>query len=169
MGSKESPSHKLHTQSSVQDGLSPTELAELRFLFNMADINGGGTIERDELAALISRLGVKTTQADMEYWLGDYDENQDGEIDFEEFCSAMKRKVFQMRQHSRKDIVAAFKFISHPDHPGHVHRGVLTKLLAEYGHENALDREEALQLVNALDVGPENLINYVALVKKMYD
>ena len=39
-------------------------------------------IEKSELMELLLRMNVTASQAEIEYWLGDNDENNDGLIDF---------------------------------------------------------------------------------------
>ena len=56
----------------------------------MVDRDGGGTIEKEELIHLLEKMDIHCTPAEVEYWLGDNDENDDGVLDFGEFCRAMR-------------------------------------------------------------------------------
>ncbi|KAG0263240.1 hypothetical protein BG011_009075 [Mortierella polycephala] len=62
--------------------LSPQQVAELKESFDTFDRNGDGTISRRELHSLLYTVGHKTKTDDI---LSEYDVDNSGTIDFEEF------------------------------------------------------------------------------------
>eukprot|EP01051_Picozoa_sp_SAG22_P007203 SAG22_NODE_498_length_9728_cov_12.354346_1_plen_1377_part_00 len=61
------------------------EEEELRTLFESIDTDGGGTIDADELLKLTSDLGLALTHVEIQEAMRDIDDDDSGEIDFEEF------------------------------------------------------------------------------------
>ena len=49
------------------------------------DINGDGTLDRSEIAALAIRLGEALTEAQLDQAMGEMDTDGDGEVDADEF------------------------------------------------------------------------------------
>jgi Ca2+-binding EF-hand superfamily protein len=80
--------------------MSDSEVQELREIFNLVDLDGGGTISKDELATLMLSLGLEASkarsrknvfvntlhsniQADVTNIVNEIDSKGTGEIDFE--------------------------------------------------------------------------------------
>ncbi|KAG5190920.1 hypothetical protein JKP88DRAFT_285543 [Tribonema minus] len=171
-----------------------SEMQELKFLFDMADTDGGGSIEKDELMDMLRRLGIIVSETEIEYWLGDNDQDSDGVISFPEFCYAMQRKVVDAAHYTKQDMLDAFKMFEHPDYRGkglcsilgwyrprdpaawrlcarfgvQVHKGVLVQALTEYGLGERMAKEEAVQLADCLSHGQKDgLIDYRALIENI--
>jgi len=63
---------------------------ELRDAFDVFDKDGNGNIEPQELASTMQALGENLTPADIKLMIGEFDDNGDGVIDFEEFKQLMQ-------------------------------------------------------------------------------
>lgn len=61
------------------------KLQELRRLFNEIDNDGSGAIDKDELRAMLVKLGKPSSDAMLERAIAAMDPDGDGEIDFDEF------------------------------------------------------------------------------------
>ena len=68
----------------------------MRRKFNEIDIDRGGTLTRKEIKILIRNSGLGLSDKEITAWINKADTNGDGEIDFNEFVEAYKR-----REHSK--------------------------------------------------------------------
>jgi len=59
--------------------------------FNLFDVDGDGAITTTEMGDVMRSLGQYPTEDDLEAMMGQYDEDGNGTIDFEEFCMLMTR------------------------------------------------------------------------------
>ena len=55
----------------------------------MFDMDGNGTIDRDELRNVMKQLGEKLSEEDIEEMIQEADKNGDGLIDYDEFVKYM--------------------------------------------------------------------------------
>jgi len=62
---------------------------ELMEAFKLFDLDGSGTISRDELKTLMKNLGQALTDSEIDAMIDEVDENLDGEISFDEFKALM--------------------------------------------------------------------------------
>ncbi|XP_056022752.1 calmodulin-like isoform X2 [Ostrea edulis] len=67
--------------------------SELQKLFQSFDCDSDGVLNRDELVALLNSLGDKVSATDTEEILADFDENDSGSIQYNEFSKIMKQLV----------------------------------------------------------------------------
>ena len=63
--------------------LTDEELAEFREIFNLVDLDKGGTISKDELKQLMNTLGLKPSQEELNAMVDEIDADGNGEIDFD--------------------------------------------------------------------------------------
>ena len=87
--------------------LTEEELAEFREIFNLVDLDKGGTISKDELKTLMTTLGLRPTQEELNAMVDEIDSDGNGEIDFDEFVTVMSRKV--NTSYTPAQVKAAFK------------------------------------------------------------
>ena len=66
--------------------LTDEELAEFREIFNLVDLDKGGSISKDELKQLMNTLGLKPSQEELDQMVDEIDEDGNGEIDFDGAC-----------------------------------------------------------------------------------
>ena len=89
---------KYDTEGTVYKALK--KRSELRKEFRKYDADNSGYISKDELLEVINeRTGAKVTEMQLELVMKDSDDNDDGRINYDEFCtmmtkSFMKKKVF---------------------------------------------------------------------------
>ena len=92
---------KYDTEGTVYKALK--KRSELRKEFRKYDADNSGYISKDELLQVINeRTGVKVSEMQLEHVMKESDDNDDGRINYDEFCtmmtkSFMKRKVFTKR------------------------------------------------------------------------
>merc|ERR1719198_1297275 len=76
--------------------VTPTQLDIYRRVFSMLDLDGGGTIEGEELRAGLQAVNIECTDEQLEVWVKEVDVNSDGVIDLIEFVifmTNMKKKA----------------------------------------------------------------------------
>ncbi|KAJ3332596.1 hypothetical protein HDU91_003076 [Kappamyces sp. JEL0680] len=64
-------------------GQTLAELQELKEIFQLVDLDHGGTISRSELETLMKTVGLSTSNNDMQLLMSEIDPTGSGEIDFE--------------------------------------------------------------------------------------
>ena len=79
--------------TTVVTKMSKEELAEFREIFDLVDKDKGGSISRDELGELMDTLGIRASKEEIDLMINEIDEDNNGEIDFEEFVS----KCYQLK------------------------------------------------------------------------
>lgn len=90
-----------------KSGLTESEMQELIEIFWLVDLDHGGTISREELAALMKMVGLRVSKDEMDEMMVDIDSNGTGEIDFEEFVLTVTKKV-QLSM-SQESLLKAFQ------------------------------------------------------------
>ena len=104
---------------STKISLSPQEEQEFREIFDLVDSDKGGTISKKELQQLMETLGIHASQSEIDLMVGEIDENNDNEIQFEEFVAVMSRKV-QATAYSPEEVKSAFQLFEAGAPPGHI-------------------------------------------------
>jgi calmodulin len=74
------------------DRISDAELAEFKEVFSLFDRDGDGTIDNSELKAVMVSLGTNPTDQEVADLVKKVDTDQNGTIDFEEFCAMMSER-----------------------------------------------------------------------------
>ena len=128
------------------------------------DKDGGGTINKEELAELMDTLGIDASPEEIDMMIDEIDEDGNGDIDFEEFVSVMSRKV--NASYTADQVKNAFKVFEGSCPKGYVKAENLVKSLSTYGTER-LTEEQAQDLVSQLDVDSHGNIHYVEYVNMM--
>ena len=144
--------------------LSNEELAEFREIFNLVDRDGGGTITKEELGELMDTLGIDATPEEIDLMIHEIDQDNNGEIDFEEFVAVMSRKV--SATYTADQVKNAFKVFEGDAPAGHIKVDVLIRALTNDGSDKLTD-EQAHDLVSQLEPDRSGLINYSEYVNMM--
>ena len=77
----------------MESNLTTAQKEHIRQVWNLFDKDGSGTIEIHELEQVMVEFGLNLTQSEIEQLLKDFDTNDDGEIDYDEFLSFMSKKL----------------------------------------------------------------------------
>ena len=141
--------------------LTEEELAEFQEIFNLVDLDKGGTISKDELKQLMNTLGLKPTQEELNQMVDEIDADGNGEIDFDEFVTVMSRKV--NTSYTPTQVKAAFKVFERDCPQGYVSMSALEQALTTYGTEK-LSLTDAQELLSQIEPDDNGLINYVEFV-----
>mmetsp|Transcript_11797 Transcript_11797/g.15404 ORF Transcript_11797/g.15404 Transcript_11797/m.15404 type:complete len:159 (+) Transcript_11797:195-671(+) len=147
-----------------QLNLSEEELQEFREIFNLVDRDGGGSITKEELGDLMDTLGIDASPEEIDLMINEIDQDNNGEIDFNEFVAVMSRKV--NATYTSEQVKNAFRVFEGASPPGYIKVDALAKALMTYGSEK-LTEEQARELVSQLEPDANGLINYVEYVNMM--
>merc|ERR1719192_1944112 len=157
-------------------GISDYQLAHLKEAFKMFDENEDGVISEEELAKILETLmGYKPQESEVKDIMNEIDENQNGVIDFAEFCLMMKKKTLQPNESDNKESAAAAedKELQHAfemfdvDGNGQISRAELEGTLKKLG-EN-LNKAQLDKLLSEADLDGDGEINFEefkAMMKK---
>ncbi len=144
--------------------MSKDELAEFREIFNLVDKDKGGSISRDELGELMDTLGIRASKEEIDLMINEIDEDNNGEIDFEEFVAVMSRKV--NANYTSTEVKSAFKAFEINGSSGYVTIDSLRKALMSYGTEK-LSLQQANDLLSQLEQDTQGRVNYIDYVNMM--
>uniref|UniRef100_A0A7S1XQD9 EF-hand domain-containing protein n=1 Tax=Phaeomonas parva TaxID=124430 RepID=A0A7S1XQD9_9STRA len=81
-------------------GMTPALVDVYRKAFSVLDLDGGGSVERDELEYGLKAIGKEVNKEDMDVLLSQVDEDDSGEIDFAEFLEFM---ILTKQERVRRD------------------------------------------------------------------
>ena len=110
---------------------TPEEVAEFREIFNLVDLDGGGSIDLDELRELMDLLGMNASKDEMEAMVNEIDSQGTGEISFRDFVKVMSKKVTP--DYTPEQVVSAFKKFANKKTPnGYITKEDLVHVLSSY-------------------------------------
>ena len=66
---------------------------QIKALFDMFDVDGGGEISVDELNSVMRMLGQNPTEEEIKELIKEADADGSGEIDFDEFRTLIRKKM----------------------------------------------------------------------------
>eukprot|EP00931_Biecheleriopsis_adriatica_P037206 TRINITY_DN21354_c0_g1_i1.p1 TRINITY_DN21354_c0_g1~~TRINITY_DN21354_c0_g1_i1.p1 ORF type:complete len:340 (-),score=91.56 TRINITY_DN21354_c0_g1_i1:157-1176(-) len=98
-----------------------------------------GSITVDDLEQLLETVGLKLSPSQMEAMLKEIDTDGNGEIDFQEFCSTMTKKI--QIDYDPEDVAKAFKAFSRNAPEGMIRVHDLRNALKTYMHKELVDSE----------------------------
>ena len=149
------------------DGIDATEdeIAEFREIFNLVDLDSGGSIDLEELRELMDLLGMKASEEEMAKMVSEIDSHGTGEITFEDFVRVMSKKVTP--EYTAEQVIRAFTKFKPKDCPPHmITADALIQVLSSY--EGKIPIEQARELVDKIECDPKTkLINYHDYVNMM--
>ncbi len=149
------------------DGVDATaeEIQEFREIFNLVDLDHGGTIDLEELRELMDLLGMEATEDEMSAMVEEIDSQGTGEISFEDFVRVMSKRVTP--DYTAEQVIRAFEKFRPKDCPPHmITQDALVQVLSSY--EGKIPVEQARELVDKIEADPKTkLINFHDYVNMM--
>ncbi|CAH1973574.1 unnamed protein product [Acanthoscelides obtectus] len=135
--------------------LTEDELAELRETFSMFDKQGVGYITTEELGNVMRAMGQNPTEAELQDMIDEVDQDGNGVIDFEEFCSMMVTKY--KTKFSEEDIKQAFNVLD-TDGKGYITPLELKQVLVSLGEKYSDD--DVKEMIKAADFDGDGRVSY---------
>lgn len=140
------------------------QINECKKAFILHDVNGDGTINTKELAAVIHTLGRYTNDADLQLMIKDADPEDNGTIDLKSFLKMMKS---QFRAFESDDELRALFRVFDKDGNGFISAAELRHVMASLG-EKLTDLEIDEMIVEG-DVDGDGQVNFEDFVQMVTD
>ena len=131
----------------------------VRNIFNLYDKDNSGKISQNELQSVMTSLGLKIDSTQLAKCVEQYDTNNDGEWDFDEFYSFYV-KVVQNPTSTlslQQEIDAVFSLLD-ADKNGKIDVSELSNFMETLGCH--LDQEVLLQVISMYDQDKSGLMEY---------
>ena len=131
---------KASLEQSVVLKLSENQLEEFRECFNAFDKDGGGSIDAEELEALMKSLGQEPSPAELEKMVKLADADGSGDIDFAEFVTLVAHKMKDDDNSLKADRLAdAFKVFD-TDGNGVIDKHEMRRIMFNLGEHMTLEQ-----------------------------
>ena len=124
-----------------------------REMFNSIDVDGGGTLDRSEVAQLSINMGRELRQIELDAAMAEMDPNGDGSVDFDEFKTWFKA-LMESDELVREVFEAADK-----DESGVIDRDELRSIMKELG--NPLSPTQLDEAMSDMDSDGSGEIDFV--------
>ncbi|CAD5116918.1 DgyrCDS5759 [Dimorphilus gyrociliatus] len=148
------------SKSSLED------LDDLRDIFKRFDKDGNGEITSDELAEMMTFLGINERSANEETAkaiVKGVDKNKNGAIDFDEFVVIMAN-TFKEPVGKDQEIRDAFKVFDR-DNDGYIEAKELRQVMRELGED--FTEEQIRKMMSVADKDGDNRINFEEFARIM--
>lgn len=147
---------KKETVSYEKKGVPAEQIADIKEVFDLFDSNKNGTIEVGELKKILDALGIEEDNKMLKKMLRDVDENQNGEIDFDEFVKMLTNDLSETEtKASCQD--SYDRFIVECDN-GELDKDTVKNLCDKYGID--VSEEEIEQMIKTADSDENGTINF---------
>jgi len=137
--------------------LSDEEISDFKNIFELLDVDQGGSISSEELFGLLDSLGFTITKEEVRSMIGSVDADGSGEIEFEEFLQIIMCDI--NRTYSRDEVLDSFKLFSGDAPEGCIHMSNIELALTKYGGSGKMTQKEAEDIMCQIDA-PDGIFNY---------
>lgn len=138
------------------------ELEEYRAAFRLYDKDNSGTISTHEFYKVLRNLGQKISKEEAQELVNELDQDQSGEISFDEFVTYMVSIKIE-EEVDDDEIIRAFQtFDSDKDDmiSGREFKYILCNLTDGDNNNDRFSESEADRLFNAADIDKDGFLNY---------
>ena len=144
--------------------VSDAEIAECREIFQLVDLDHGGTIDIDELNQLMLLLGMNVMEEELDEMVEEIDTTGTHEVSFADFVRIFSKKVDQSK-YDKDILLSSFAKFENGAEPGFIHKNDMTRVLLKHP---SIDAEKAADMVAQME--PDRLtgmVNYHTYVEQM--
>ena len=145
-----------------EDELTPEQKNELKEAFSLFDKDGDGTITIDELSIVMKSIGQSSSREAVKEMIGDIDDDDDGEVNFEEFMKLMATKMKEGE--TDEELIEAFKTFD-LNGTNYITEEELSVILEKYGEK--LPREEVHKMFLEADKTGDGTLTFEEFVLMM--
>ena len=135
--------------------LTKEELGYLQAAFNWIDEDGNGTVEPEEIAAVMKKLNIELTKEEVTDIMSNLDENGDGVMDFGEFVDMMNRRLSLNSQ--RKELRDTFNVFD-KNGDGKISFDELKEVLVDLGEE--VTDKDVRDMIKEADLNGDGFIDF---------
>ncbi|XP_038677739.1 calglandulin-like isoform X2 [Scyliorhinus canicula] len=147
----------------ISTSLTAELLAEYKGVFEMFDEEGNGLVKTDELAKLMSLLGINLTKRDLAQMAKDVDKDGKGSFNCENFLALMG-DYHEKSKNQDQELKEAF-LVFDPDKKGYIDWNTLKYVLMNVGEP--LNEDEAEHMMKEADKDGDGTIDYQEFVDMM--
>jgi len=147
-----------------KNGSSIKEIKELHEAFAMFDEDGDESITAVELGNILKKLGQSPSNDELKDMINEVDQDGNGKIDFEEFCSMMAKTSKAGNSSNEDELKEAFKVFD-KDGNGKISHEELKTVMESLG-EN-LSETEVSNMIQEADLNGDGQIDYSEFIQMM--
>ncbi|XP_024357118.1 calcium-dependent protein kinase 26 isoform X2 [Physcomitrium patens] len=145
----------------IAQSMSEEEIAGLRNIFKIMDVDGSGTITFEELKQGLQKVGSNMREADVRDLMDAADVDKNGTIDYGEFLAA----TINMNKVEREEnMLAAFRYLD-KDNSGYITGEELQNACAEF-NMGEMNLEDLMRDVDLDNDGRIDYQEFVAMMRK---
>ncbi|KAL2507368.1 Calmodulin-7 [Forsythia ovata] len=142
--------------------LNEDQISEYKKAFSLFDMDGDGCITIEELGFMMSSLGLKPTEAELQLMIKQVDADGNGKIDFLEFLNLMVQ--MKTDTDSEEELKEAFRVFD-TDQDGFISAAELHHFMLNL--RKNLTNEEVDEMIHEADDDGDGQINFEEFVKVM--
>uniref|UniRef100_A0A8R1DF00 EF-hand domain-containing protein n=1 Tax=Caenorhabditis japonica TaxID=281687 RepID=A0A8R1DF00_CAEJA len=131
---------------------------DLKGIFREFDLNGDGFIQREELRAVMQKMGQSPTEDELDAMFQAADKDRDGNIDFEEFLVIARANPLSL------SLKAVFEELD-VDGDGYITRSELRTAFQRMGH--SLSDQDIKAIYRHVDANNDGKINFQEFCEMM--
>ncbi|CDW91107.1 calmodulin [Stylonychia lemnae] len=142
--------------------LTEIQKQEFKEVFSLFDKDGDGTISTTELGTVMRTLGQNPTEQELEQMILEVDVDGNKEIDFDEFCALMIKKMKESEP--EEELVEVFKIFDQ-DNNGCIDWYDLKNIFKELGEK--ITDDDLKEMIEEHDADGDKALNFEEFVKMM--
>jgi calmodulin len=146
----------------MSEQLTEEKMGILREAFEIFDKDKDGYITIKELGEIMTNLGHKPSDAELQDMINEVDIDGNGNIDFKEFLGLMARKMRDAD--TEEELIEAFKLLDR-DANGLISKEELKFLISALGEK--ITDEEVNEMIKEADLDGDGSLNYEEFMKKI--
>jgi len=131
---------------------------DLKAIFHEFDLNGDGYIQKNELRAVMEKMGQSPTEDELDAMFNAADQDRDGNIDFREFLTIARANPLSL------SLKAVFEELD-VDGDGHITKSELRIAFQRMGH--SLTDQEIKSIYKHVDTNNDGKINFQEFCEMM--
>lgn len=140
----------------MANSLTDAQIQDFRNIFDLLDLDKGGSISQKELRHLLASLGMKVTKEEVLAMIASVDEDKSGEIDFDEFLKIICCDINE--DYTQEEVLQAFKIFAGDATDGFIHMSNIEQALRLYGKDK-MTADQADSIMSQIDA-PGDFFNY---------